>query len=67
MKTHGGNVGAVVSDVGAVTIAQLMEFKVPYHELHFGKPYADFYIDDKAVSAFVGDIIKETGIKPNTQ
>jgi len=22
---------------------------IPYDELHFGKPVADFYVDDKAV------------------
>ena len=28
----------------------------------FGKPYADFYIDDKAVPALVDDLAKEIGI-----
>lgn len=31
-----------------VTEAQLKEWGVKYHELHFGKPEADFFIDDKA-------------------
>ena len=30
-----------------VTKKQLAAFDCPYHELHFGKPNADYYIDDK--------------------
>lgn len=41
--------------------ATLSKFQIPYNELHFGKPYADFYIDDKAIPAF-GDLEKATGI-----
>ncbi len=33
-----------------VTEQQLQEWAVKYHELHFGKPNADFYIDDKLIS-----------------
>jgi capsule biosynthesis phosphatase len=36
----------------ALTRSQLNEWGVPYDELHFSKPFADFYIDDKAISAF---------------
>lgn len=31
------------------TEAQLLGWGLRYHSLHFGKPFADFYIDDKAV------------------
>jgi CMP-N,N'-diacetyllegionaminic acid synthase len=34
-------------DWGEVTRNQLKEWKLSYHELHFGKPNADFYVDDK--------------------
>ena len=61
-STHGGNIGRVTADVGAITIQQLHEYTVPYDELIFGKPFADFYIDDKAVSPFVDELHKETGI-----
>ena len=47
MRTHRGNVGGVIADIGAVTIAQLKAFGVPFDELVFGKPYAHFYIDDR--------------------
>ncbi len=33
-----------------VTIAQLKSIGLKYHTLHMGKPYADYYIDDKALS-----------------
>lgn len=48
MLTHNGDVAAVEADVGEVTRSWLREHNVPYHELVFGKPYGDYYIDDKA-------------------
>ena len=60
MRTHGGNVGAVVGDIAKVTIDTLERFKIKYDELYFGKPYAHFYIDDLAVKSF-DDLEKETG------
>lgn len=33
-----------------ITENQLIKWNVKYHELIFGKPFADFYIDDKALS-----------------
>lgn len=50
MKTHSGNVGKILSDVGKITFNTLEEFNIPYDEIYFGKPYADFYIDDLAVN-----------------
>ena len=50
MRTHGGNVGAVLKDIGALTYDQLAKFNIPYDEVHFGKPYAAYYIDDLAVN-----------------
>jgi capsule biosynthesis phosphatase len=60
MRTHGGNVGAVVGDIASVTIETLNKFGISYDELYFGKPYAHFYIDDLAVKSFE-DLEKETG------
>ncbi|POR38288.1 Phosphatase iiic [Tolypocladium paradoxum] len=51
MRTHHGNVGAVLAAVGIVTFAQLARYSIPFHDIHFGKPYADVYIDDLAVNA----------------
>ena len=61
MRTHGGNVGGVVADVGEITLQQLRAMGIPFDEMVFGKPYADFYVDDKAVSPFE-DLEKETGV-----
>lgn len=61
MKTHNGNIGKVMQDISQVTIETLAKYKIPYDELYFGKPWADFYIDDKSINAY-HDIEKETGI-----
>ena len=33
-----------------ITEHQLAQWGLKYHELHFGKPAADLYVDDKAIS-----------------
>lgn len=45
MNTHGGNVGKITFDT-------LEKFNIPYDEIIFGKPHADYYIDDLAISAY---------------
>jgi capsule biosynthesis phosphatase len=60
MRTHGGDVEKIKKDIERITIQKLNEFNIPYNELIFGKPYADFYIDDLAINAF-DDIEKQTG------
>lgn len=70
MKTHSGNVGRCISDIGKITIETLDKFGIKYDELHFGKPNADFYIDDLSVPAFFGIDKKigfyDTGIVPRS-
>jgi capsule biosynthesis phosphatase len=61
MKTHGGNVGKIVQDIGAITLKNLNDFNIQYDEIYFGKPYADYYIDDLAVKSY-DDLEKELGI-----
>ncbi len=51
MKTHSNNIEEVIKDIKKLTVNQLKRFKIPYDELHFGKPYADLYIDDLAISS----------------
>jgi capsule biosynthesis phosphatase len=58
MKTHNSNIGKVVADIASETAIWLKENNVPYHELHFGKPYADFYIDDNAVRYQAGESLE---------
>ena len=60
MKTHKGNVGNVIADIGYITLETLKKFDIPYDELLFGKPYADIYVDDLAVHALI-DTVKEIG------
>jgi len=60
MKTHNGDVQKVIAEVGELTKDSLKKFGIPYHELHFGKPYAHYYIDDLAIDAF-NDLEKELG------
>lgn len=48
MRTHQGNLGAVMADIGGVTIEWLKFHHIPYDEIYFGKPWADIYIDDNA-------------------
>jgi capsule biosynthesis phosphatase len=64
MKTHNGNIGKINADIGKITFETLEKFDIPYDEIYFGKPCADFYIDDLAINCF-GDIEKETGFYNN--
>jgi hypothetical protein len=34
MRTHHGNVGAILADVGIVTFAQLAQYKIPFHGIN---------------------------------
>ena len=49
MLTHDGDVEAIIDDVGDITIRWLQIYNVPYDALLFGKPYGQYYIDDKAL------------------
>jgi hypothetical protein len=60
MKTHDGNVGKLLCDIGKVTFDTLEKFKIPFDEIYFGKPYADYYIDDLAYNCY-GNLEKELG------
>jgi capsule biosynthesis phosphatase len=60
MKTHNGNTGKILADIGKITFDTLDKFSIPYDEIYFGKPYADFYIDDLAISSYE-NLEKELG------
>src|SRR5690606_11401349 len=60
MKTHNGNNGKVLKDIGKITFDTLENFNINYDEIYFGKPEANFYIDDLGVNCF-NDIQKEIG------
>jgi len=60
MRTHHGNVGAIIAELGKITLDTLTEFDIPYDEFYFGKPYAHHYIDDLAVNT-ICNLEKELG------
>lgn len=49
MKTCNSNLGKVLKNVGQITLEWLARHGMEYDEIHFGKPNADVYIDDRAV------------------
>jgi capsule biosynthesis phosphatase len=48
MKTCEGNAGLAIARIGRITLDWLARHEVEYDEIHFGKPWADIYIDDNA-------------------
>jgi capsule biosynthesis phosphatase len=60
MKTHNSVVGKVIKDIAQITLNTLEEFEIPYDEIIFGKPQADFYIDDLAINSY-DNLEKKTG------
>lgn len=52
MKTFNSNPGAALANIGKVTFDTLEKFNIPFDEIYFGKPQADYYIDDLAISCF---------------
>ena len=60
MKTHKGNVGKLMADIGKITFDTLEKFNIPYDEIYFGKPQADVYIDDLALNCY-DDMEKDLG------
>lgn len=55
MKTYKHNLGEVIKDIGLITFNTLEQFNIPYHEIIFGKPYADIYIDDRSINPYKND------------
>lgn len=49
MKTCEGNEGLAIARIGRITLDWLARHGVEYDEIHFGKPWADVYIDDNAM------------------
>ena len=52
MRTHGGNIGAIMKHTAPILINWLADNGIPYDELHFGKPWCGhdgFYVDDRAI------------------
>lgn len=50
MKTCNNDVDLVQQRIGSTTEETLLRFEIPYHELVYGKPYADVYVDDRSTN-----------------
>ncbi len=50
MKTCNGDIELAKSKIGKITEDTLHKFNIPYHELVYGKPYGDVYVDDKSTN-----------------
>jgi len=52
MRTHAGNIGRINANTAKFTLEWLDKHKIPYDEVHFGKPWqgkGGFYVDDKTI------------------
>lgn len=49
MATQEANLGKVMKNIGKTTLDWLDKYQIPYDEIHFGKPNAHLYIDDRAL------------------
>lgn len=50
MVSTNGDLDKIIDRVGKITEDWLSKHNVKYHELKFGKIYADYYYDDKAIN-----------------
>lgn len=49
MVTYNNNLGQIIANQTPVVLDWLKKYDIPYDELLFGKPHADFFVDDKGV------------------
>lgn len=49
MGRSNGNIANVRKMIKPLTLKQLKKWGVKYHEIHFGKPSFDLFIDDKSL------------------
>lgn len=49
MATCQSNLGMVLKNVGKITLDWLARYEIEYDEIHFGKPNAHVYIDDRGI------------------
>jgi len=50
MATYNNNLGQIIANQAPTVIEWLKKYNIPYDELLFGKPNADFFVDDKAIN-----------------
>ncbi len=47
MTRYNGNINLIKKNLKKLTLSQLKSWKLKFHNLYFGKPYYDLFIDDK--------------------
>ncbi|CAK0840843.1 unnamed protein product [Prorocentrum cordatum] len=55
-----GGVDVAIAEMGYSTFGMLKKFAIPYHEVHFGKPHADVYIDSRSLNG-QADVERDLG------
>lgn len=65
MQTHKGCLGKINKDIVEETLYQLRINDIFYDEIHFGKPSADYYIDDKGINFY--DLKESLKMSQNNQ
>lgn len=65
IKSMNGNQCQEIDSIDKTIYDTLQKFGIPFNEICFEKPYADFYIDDLRVNSFQ-DLEKEIGYYKNT-
>lgn len=67
MRTCSGNASKVLARVGRITLEWLERHDIPFDEIHFGKPNADVYIDDRCIRFDSWDNITEDRLLKNAK
>lgn len=60
MKKYGNSEGLAIKNIAQITFETLEKYNIPYHEIYFGKPDADFYIDNLNINGY-DDLEKSIG------
>ena len=60
MKKYGNNQGLAIKNIAQITFETLEKYNIPYDEIYFGKPDADFYIDNLNINRY-DDLEKSIG------
>lgn len=63
MLSYKGDVASIQRRLGPITRASLCDLDIPYHELIFGKPHGDVYVDDKSVNPVFLRRIAHPGVR----
>ena len=59
MKSCDSNLGKACGKSAMVVLKALEDFKIPYDEIYFGKPWADIYVDDKCWNQYTNPSFSE--------